>query len=197
MNRSLLAVSIMLALASCAGTPRGGGGGGGYSDVTIGGGAAIPADDKQIIMPNLVGKTLDEAKKICTAAGFVYEPETARPLDCPDAPKLDGRVRCQDPEAGQKVGNHTLIDLNVYHTPVRNHITADEERSLIGKTVEQAKQQLAEWNFTGKIDIRPADGSRVCTPGQICEIYPDGGLSLKEDIQLFVAQQVKITAPPP
>jgi hypothetical protein len=70
MIRSVLAVSIVLALASCAGTPRGGGGGGGFSDVTIGGGAAIPADDKQMIMPNLVGKTLDEAKKICKAAGF-------------------------------------------------------------------------------------------------------------------------------
>ncbi len=196
MKRWLL--PIVLALAGCVSTTTRGGGGGGYTGVTVGGGPAV-AYDTQIVMPNLVGKTFDEAVKICKAAGFVLPPEFGRPPDCDDsAPKVDGKIRCQDPEAGAKVGAHALIELSIYKAPVRTNITADEGESLIGKTPDVAKKMLAGWGFRGKIRIQSSGtGNRRCSAGQICEIMPSAPFGLDEDISFGVADELKITAPPP
>ncbi len=196
MNRWL--VPIVLALASCASTMTRGGGGGGYTDVTVGGGPTVPSDT-QIVMPNLVGKTFDEAVKLCKAAGFVLPPETGRAPDCDEsAPKVDGKIRCQDPDAGAKVGSHALIELSIYKTPPRTNISAEEADSLIGKMPDVGKKMLAGWGFRGKIRTQSAGtGNRRCSAGQICEIMPSAPFGLDEEISFAIADALKITAPPP
>lgn len=81
----------------------------------------VPQDDRKIPMPNLIGKTADQAIAACKAAGFVLAAEQATSqCDSRDQHKVaDGTVTCQNPDPGTAVSNHTgqVLDLSHARAP--------------------------------------------------------------------------------
>ncbi len=160
---------------------------------------SVRADGQQLTVPNLIGKTPDEASKLVKAAGFSGDPESSRPIDCKDPPKVaDGHINCQDPPPGTKVSRYSIVQIAVYETPVRHEITKDEVHSLYGKPVAEVKKALADWGYHGQISQQSAGtGNAHCTAGQVCEIMPSSGFTLSAPISLSVAEELKIGGPPP
>ena len=93
-------------------------------------------------VPNLIGKTPEQARALVKAAGFASEPEASRPLECEGAPREPGLINCQDPEPGQVIERHRMIAINVYREQViTGAIVRRQLETLHGLTPDQAMQQ--------------------------------------------------------
>jgi len=95
-------------------------------------------------VPNLVGKTPEQAQALVKAAGFAHEPEASRPLECEGAPRDPGLINCQDPDAGAVIDRYRMITISVYR-----------EQVITGAIV---RRQLE--TSTGSRPTRPSSSSR-------------------------------------
>jgi serine/threonine-protein kinase len=175
-------LALVVALAGCPmmksssttgpGPSSGGGGGGGG----------------KVAMPNLIGKTEDEARTIVQAAGIASDIEVnSHALECQDAAKDEGKINCQDPEAGQAVDRHAIMNVSVYHkqTHEGRYIREDTE-PLIGMTLDQAKKRLAQLGFKGQIDVREdtdVTTTTKCKYDTVCSIFP---MEFQTDSQITI-----------
>ena len=172
--------------------PNGGGGGGGGSG--------------PITMPNLVGMTEAQASAAVKAAGFAGDMEQSRPVECENAPQVEGQVNCQDPEAGKSVTRTAMVVVNVYHSHMseggKQQLLLD---SVVGMPPDQAKAAIKKvhpnWQFTisaptnsggGEIYDAKCGENKVCSTGLAGD--PDVAGS---SVVLYVNKKVKLTAPPP
>src|SRR5262249_10308908 len=106
------------------------------------------------MVPNLIGKTPEEARALVKAAGFTAEPEATRPLECERAPPEPGLINCQDPDAGQLVERYRMIAIAVYREQViQGAIVRRQLETLHGLTPDQAKQQLRKLGHDGQVSL--------------------------------------------
>lgn len=198
-------VAAVLALAGCPfvktsthfGGTGGGGGGGAASD---GGGGGAAGGANVITMPDLTGKTEDEAAALVRAAGFTQAMEHSRPLECEGAARVEGRVNCQDPEPGKEVRAYTLVQVNIFHAQhIAGAIVRDQLLALIGKTPAEARRLLAGYGHTGKVSVE-ADSQfhDGCAKGAVCGFdVAESGIGVGDDITLYTNKESAIAAPPP
>jgi beta-lactam-binding protein with PASTA domain len=140
-------------------------------------------------VPNLVGKTLDEAKALVKAAGFIAEPED-RPAEGCDDDKLpdydDGIIQCQSPHAGSVADNKYLnIAVVVRHGGHKKGVLLISQlRPLMFHPLTYVKDALKKLGFDGAIDVKADWTSGGCEPDHVCSIEPMDNVDIHGRITL-------------
>jgi PASTA domain-containing protein len=163
---------------------------------------AAGGEHRMVPVPNVIGKTADEARVAVKAAGFTSEVEIDPGLSCergPDDPApSDGRVDCQSPDPGKLVSSYAMVKISV-HEPARRAtgLTSTELHKLIGMTVPEARQRLHELGHTGKINVRTTNRFMPeCRADRVCDYGPHAELFARDDISLFLNKpKLDISAP--
>jgi beta-lactam-binding protein with PASTA domain len=162
----------------------GGGGGGGSGDVVV---------------PDLTGKTEEEAIAAVRAAGFRTEAE-AKPLSCDGAPEVEGQVNCQSPAPGETVKAYAMVQYNVYRKQrISGAVVRDQLAALLGKTPADARKLLESYGHDGRVKVEPDtkfnDG---CADGRVCGFsVSESGMGIHDEITLYTNPKLTIGGPPP
>jgi len=155
------------------------------------------ADDKKFKVPNLVGKTKEEAQDAANGAGFPQDLYVEEPgADCKGDVKEIGKVKCQSPAPGTMLGKFEHITVYINQPPPPKTWSYDDTQKLIGLPLEEVKKRLADQGFKGKIELQEGDYPH-CKMGTVCEISPS---SFGEDSSITLLWRPKkkadIAAPP-
>jgi hypothetical protein len=179
-NRAL--VIVQLAIAGCAGlTPTAI-----YTPDTVERRGSTGAD---VVVPDLIGKTREEAEALVAAAGFASAVESSRPVECEDAPQVEGRINCQSPAPGATVKDYVVVQINVYApTRIAGAIVRDQLVTLYGLTADGARAALAGWGHDGSVMVLTDDAHRDgCEVGRVCRFdRPESGMGVHDAITLYV-----------
>jgi len=162
--------------------------------------AASAAGEDRPAVPDLTGKTLDEARAIARGAGFTSEVEASEQPSCAgSAPGVEGHILCQDPEPGQRTNRYAMIQVVIYK-PYRpsGMILVPELAALRGLTVDEARQQLRALGHDGPVRIHMSDDfAKGCARDRVCDVGPGGARNLHDEVILFIRHPLDITAPAP
>lgn len=167
-------------------------------------GAPSGTGTPRLPVPDLIGKTPEEAHALALAAGFAHAPEATRPLECEGAPRDPGRINCQDPEPGAVAARYTLITINVFRPQViAGAIVRSQLETLHGLTPDQARQQLKKLGHDGQVtiaDVTDSGGGHTylkdCGQNKVCYTSSESGIGVHDDLILFVNPTLKIAPPP-
>jgi beta-lactam-binding protein with PASTA domain len=159
----------------------------------------------RITVPNLIGKTPEQARALVKAAGFNSEPEANHILECVDAAHDEGLINCQDPDAGAVVERYAMIKIHVYREQViHGAIVRRQLEALRGLTPDEAKQQLKKLGHDAKINVGVVTDSgggqtyiKACGQNKVCYTSGESGIGMHDDITLYINPTLKIAAPPP
>ena len=149
--------------------------------------ALVWADGK-LKVPDVRGKTVAEANAIVKQAGFVYE-VTPFDVGCDaSAPKHgNGTIRCQSPDPGSLADKHAMVRVAIQQDfDDSGLIRAKELATLIGLTVDAAKQKLRDLGYKGDFDVEAYDGRDPCQKGIVCKVEPDRDLGKKPLIPVIL-----------
>lgn len=201
----LLGIAALLALAACPMQKSGGstmaGGPGGSTSPSGGGGGDHVGSDAVITMPDLMGKTREEAVALVRAAGFKHEAET-KPIACNGPEQEVGKVDCQDPEPGKSVRAYTIVVFNVKEGSrltgmfLRRHFD-----SLKGMPVEAAKAQAKRDGHSGEIRVKEvSEFIAGCKEKTVCNATDErggqSGMDSKDALILHTNKTLSIAPPP-
>ncbi|GAB7181906.1 Stk1 family PASTA domain-containing Ser/Thr kinase [Kitasatospora sp. Ki12] len=100
-------------------------------------------DPVKVAAPNLVGRTLADAKTAAAAAGSKLVVAEGEKLACPDANIKKDQVCTQNPVAGLQVAETSTITVQLSSGPAKATVPP-----VVGKTKDQALQALAAAGFT-------------------------------------------------
>ncbi|MER7847585.1 Stk1 family PASTA domain-containing Ser/Thr kinase [Kitasatospora sp. NPDC096077] len=111
-------------------------------------------DTPKVSAPNLVGKSLADAKTAAAAVGPKLVVTEGDKIACPDTNIKKDQVCTQTPTAGTSVSEDAHITVQVSSGPAKTQIPA-----VTGKTKDQAMQALAAAGFTnvGQPDYKDDD----------------------------------------
>ncbi|HUQ05180.1 MAG TPA: PASTA domain-containing protein [Kofleriaceae bacterium] len=152
-----------------------------------------------VVVPDLTGKTEEEALAAVKAAGFRTEAE-AKPLSCDGAPEVEGQVNCQSPAPGETVKAYAMVQYNVYRTQrISGAVVRDQLAALLGKTPTDARKLLESYGHDGRVKVEPDskfhDG---CADGRICDFsVSESGMGIHDEITLYTNPKLSISGPPP
>jgi beta-lactam-binding protein with PASTA domain len=163
--------------------------------------AQAQADDRRVV-PDLVGKSPEEANAALHAAGFDNDLEVdSAALDCGDhPPKVEERhVLCQKPAAGEMLRRSGYVYVVTYHDArSKDVLYQDQLQSLIGLTIPDAKAKLKQMGYDGQLEIRvSATYQAQCGLDKVCGTEPMTAVNKHDRLRLFVNPKVDIAAPPP
>lgn len=198
----------MLALAGCGAAAQLGGSrpAVGIVPATAGTPVALAAGGEHRMrpVPDLIGKTADEARALVRTAGFTSELEIDPGVGCdpgPDDPApSDGHVDCQSPDPGRLASSYAVIKVSVRELAHHGDgLRATELRQLIGMTADEARQRLKQLGHTGKVNLRTTTQFMAgCRENRVCDYGPHAELFARDDISLFLnAARLDIAAPTP
>lgn len=173
--------------------------GGGAEPVSASDATGHP-DEERLIVPDLIGKTLDDARTIVQATGFTSEIEVSEQPSCAGpTPGAEGRVLCQAPQPGERTHRYAMIQVVVYR-PHRfsGMILPQQLAALRGLTVDEARQRLRALGHDGPVRTHvSSEFATGCAPDHVCDVGPGGARSLHDEIILFLPRRLDITAPAP
>jgi hypothetical protein len=163
--------------------------------------ASAPGDPRRIV-PDLTGKTLDEARAIVRAAGFTSELEDTEQPSCPGvAPgaAAEGQILCQDPDPGQQRNRHAPIQVVVYKPQRFAETTLQQQLlALRGLTVDEARVQLRRIGHDGPVKVLRLDKHQSgCAPERVCDVARGRARDLHDEITLWLNPRLDIVAPEP
>jgi hypothetical protein len=155
--------------------------------------ARRPAPGADVVVPDLIGKTREEAAALVDAAGFTQPVESSRPVECEGAPQIDGLVNCQQPHAGEIVKNYTGVQINVYRTQrIEGAVVRAQLAALIGMTPDDARAALAGYGHDGVVSVEVGTYDEACGMDRVCRLsVPESGMGIHDAIKLY------INPPPP
>lgn len=186
MRRALLA----LGLAGCSvGSVVGGATPASVSAAPAGVVGATSTADGDLLVPDLVGRTREEAAELVAAAGFTSGIESSRPVVCEGAPEVEGRINCQSPPAGAAVRPYTTIQINVYQrTRIAGAIVRDELLALIGMTPDDARAALAGYGHDGLVRVEMTmEPDAECAQDRVCGFdVPESGMGVHDAITFYI-----------
>ncbi|MFT3698555.1 MAG: PASTA domain-containing protein [Kofleriaceae bacterium] len=149
--------------------------------------AGLATAGDQVTMPKLLGMTMDQAKAELKKLGFVYEVATTDANLCTDdrSPANDGKVVCQEPDAGTKTHIHQLVTIGVFHVDKHEgRITKEQLVTLEGKTIADATAALKKMGFLGSVSLSiPTQFIKGCRAGTVCEVS-EGGASTTDSAEV-------------
>ena len=159
----------------------------------------------RITVPDLIGKTPEQARALVAAAGFNSEPEANHILECVDAARNEGLINCQDPEAGAVVERYSMIKIHVYREQViTGAIVRRQLEALRGLSPDEAKQQLKKFGHDAKVSVGVVTDSgggqtyiKACGQNKVCYTSGESGIGIHDDVTLYTNPTLKIAAPPP
>jgi eukaryotic-like serine/threonine-protein kinase len=137
-----------------------------------------------IKVPDVKGKTADEATKALTDAGF--SAGQIRTTDVDPGTAAPGTVVNTDPGAGSAVGRGNTITLQV----AKADTTVTVPPEVIGKTEAAARTLLQKAGFTGTITASPVAGEPGEPAGTVVDIDPpvNSQVPASQAITLFVTK---------
>lgn len=140
-----------------------------------------------VVVPDLTGKTLEQATEMAEEVGFKVEEGDL--VNDPDVP--EGSVVSQTPEANSTAKKGTTIRVNLSKGPGDGQVP-----DLKGKTQEQAEELLVANGFKlGTVTRGPSD----LEEGKIYEQSPEAGTTQKEgtrvNIMISDGSQAKVQVP--
>ncbi|WP_406201234.1 Stk1 family PASTA domain-containing Ser/Thr kinase [Kitasatospora sp. NBC_01560] len=97
----------------------------------------------KIAAPNLVGKTLAEAKSVAQQAGSKLLVSEGEKIVCPDAAVKKDQVCTQNPAAPAQIAENATITVQLSSGPAKASVP-----TVVGKTKDQALKALADAGFT-------------------------------------------------
>ncbi|MEU9043236.1 MULTISPECIES: Stk1 family PASTA domain-containing Ser/Thr kinase [unclassified Kitasatospora] len=100
-------------------------------------------DAAKVTAPNLVGRSLAEAKTAAAAAGAKLVVTEGEKIACPDAAVKKDQVCTQNPQAGSQIAETATITVQVSTGPAKAQVP-----NVVGKPKDQALQALAAAGFT-------------------------------------------------
>jgi hypothetical protein len=162
-------------------------------------GSSSSSSSGDVVVPDLTGKTEEEAIAAVRAAGFRTEAE-ARPLSCEDAPEVEGQVNCQSPAPGETVKAYAMVQYNVYEKQrISGAVVRDQLAALLGKTPADARKLLESYGHDGRVKVEPDskfhDG---CADGRVCDFsVSESGMGIHDEITLYTNPKLTIGGPPP
>jgi hypothetical protein len=167
------------------------------------GGMSATGGAPRVTVPNLIGKTPEQARALVQAAGFNSEPESNHILECVDAARDEGRINCQDPDAGAVVERYSMIKIHVYRV-ITGAIVRRQLEALRGLTPDEAKQQLKKLGHGAKVSVGVVTDSgggqtyiKACGENKVCYTSGESGIGLHDDLTLYINPTLKIAPPPP
>ena len=189
MRRALIVMSLALSVAAT-----------GCSELIRKAGAnPLPSASGNLIVPNLIGRTREEAMALVKAAGFTADVESSRPVECEDAPQVDGQVSCQDPPAGKIVSRYTTVQINVYQTrSISGAIVRAQLKALLGLPPDKAKAKLVSYGHDGEVTVaRASKFVEGCGEDRVCGFdVSEAGIGVHDSITLYVNPGLKLARPP-
>jgi beta-lactam-binding protein with PASTA domain len=159
------------------------------SSLTGGRGRTSAAAAGDVVVPDLIGKTPEEAAVLVADAGFTQAIESTRPVECYDAPEVDGRINCQSPAPGETVRSYTVVQINVYRTQrIAGAVVRAQLLALIGMTPDQARSALASYGHDGIVSVElRSEYDDDCGDGRVCGFnVPESGMGVHDSIKLYV-----------
>jgi len=155
-------------------------------------------------MPDLTGKTKEEAEATIKAAGFAHEVDSSGRIACAENTTAVGTVDCQDPEPGKSVKlGYTATQVHIKSDGrMAGIVHRDEFEKMRGMTVDQAKTFAKKIGHTGTVKIDVADEfMKGCTETTVCTATDErggqSGMSLGETLLLTTNKPAIKIAPPP
>ena len=205
----MIAVLFALALAGCqmvttshgtnptapgGGTSASGGGGGEPSTGGPSGGG-----DGWVVIPDVVGKSLDEAQRMAKQAGLNQDIETTHPVECDNPAPAEGLIKCQSPEAGKRVKNYAMLQVQVFHAQhFEGQLVRDQLKPVKGMKLPAAEAYLRKLGWTGKFHVMaPMQFLSGCAADTICGYDQDAGIGIHEDLSVYMNKKADIAMPPP
>lgn len=204
MNKLAIFVAVST-LAACplqksSSTTLGGLRSGGDSSSSGPGASGDP--NAMITMPNLIGKTQEEAASAVKAAGFKMEMDATH-LSCVESPAPVGTVECQDPRPGDVVkANYTAVEIHIKRDSRMSGIIHQEDfRAMRGMTVDNAKAFAKKLGHTGQIRVKEMDDLvKGCAEKTVCsatdEYEGQSGMRMEDTLLLRTNKTVSTTPTP-
>jgi eukaryotic-like serine/threonine-protein kinase len=151
------------------------------STVTI----LISSGPAETTVPNVVGKTLEEAQALLEQEGFAVTTEEV------DSDKEIGTVVRQAPKAGTQVGSGDTVTLFV-----SKGVTKVSVPDVTGSDISSARSRIASADLTVG-SVSEDDGSSGQTPGTVVGQDPTGGTSVAKgsSVDLIVAARSGASVP--
>jgi serine/threonine-protein kinase len=133
---------------------------------------------EQVEVPDVTGKTVDEASQILTQDGFVPNPVAVENNDVEE-----GRVINTDPPAGTEAGKGATVTINYSQGPSTIAIP-----DVKGQSESDARNALSGAGFTGTIQAQQEPSNDI-KQGQVTRTDPPAGTEAAADatITLFVS----------
>jgi eukaryotic-like serine/threonine-protein kinase len=133
---------------------------------------------EQVEVPDVTGKTVDEASQILTQDGFVPNPVAVENNDVEE-----GRVINTEPAAGTEAGKGATVTINYSQGPSTIPIP-----DVKGQSESDARNALSGAGFTGTIQAQQEPSNDV-KQGQVTRTDPPAGTEAPADtpITLFVS----------
>ncbi|MER7755945.1 Stk1 family PASTA domain-containing Ser/Thr kinase [Kitasatospora sp. NPDC097643] len=108
-----------------------------------GGGEKDKKETAKVAAPNLVGKSLADAKTAAAAGGAKFTVTEGDKIACPDSNVKKDQVCTQNPQAGSQVAENAAITVQLSSGPAKANVPP-----VTGKTKDQATQALTAAGFT-------------------------------------------------
>ncbi len=143
-----------------------------------------------LVVPDVMGKTADEARAIVKAAGFVRDVEISESLGC-EGPHPAGRIFCQSPAAGTRVGRNDWLQVAIPAAAMHlrpGFINADQLDPLVGLPLAEAKRRLKQLGHVGQVLLeRDNKVSARCHDDLVCSLGLSGSSAVDADIVIDMA----------
>ncbi|MFE6867461.1 Stk1 family PASTA domain-containing Ser/Thr kinase [Kitasatospora sp. NPDC057692] len=144
----------------------------------------------QVAVPNLVGKTLADAKTLATQAGPKLVVTEGEKIACPDTNVKKDQVCTQNPAAGGQVAETATITVQLSSGPAKATVPG-----VVGKTKDQALKALADAGFTN-VTTDYKDDDNAPLDQVIAQDPANGGADPAAPVKLTVSQgKAKINVP--
>ncbi|MGW2544059.1 Stk1 family PASTA domain-containing Ser/Thr kinase [Kitasatospora sp. NPDC001574] len=150
-----------------------------------------PKDAPKVAVPNLVGKSLAEAKTLATQAGPKLVVTEGEKVACPDAAVKKDQVCTQNPAVGGQLAEAGTITVQLSSGPAKAAVPA-----VTGKTKEQAVKALADAGFTNVTSEYKDDENAPLEQVTGQDPPPNAGADPTAPIKLTVSQgKAKVAVP--
>ncbi|MFJ9692995.1 Stk1 family PASTA domain-containing Ser/Thr kinase [Kitasatospora sp. NPDC101183] len=148
-------------------------------------------DTAKVTAPNLVGKTLPDAKTAATTAGSKLVVTEGEKIACPDTTIKKDQVCTQNPAAGGQVAENATITVQLSSGPAKAQVP-----TVTGKPKDQAVKALNDLGFTNVTTEYKDDDT--ATQDTVTAQDPAAGSSADPStpVKLTVSQgKTKVTVP--
>ncbi|MFC5667055.1 Stk1 family PASTA domain-containing Ser/Thr kinase [Kitasatospora misakiensis] len=144
----------------------------------------------KVTAPNLVGKTLAEAKAALAQVGPKLVVTEGEKLACPDANVKKDQVCTQTPAASSQVAETATITVQLSSGPAKSNVP-----SVVGKSKEQAVKALTDAGFTN-VTTEYKDDDNAPLDQVTAQDPASGGADPTAPVKLTVSQgKAKINVP--